>query len=99
MTEHNGSANGTSNGQPLLEIKDLKKYFQIGRANLKAVDGISLRHRQGRNLRPRRRVGLRQIHGREGNLVRLYEPDQDLPAVDLPQPDSPTRPKVSPFRC
>ena len=34
-------------GRPLLEIIDLKKYFQVGRADLKAVDGISLEIKEG----------------------------------------------------
>ena len=38
MTEQ--TQNGEANGRPLLEIRDLKKYFRVGRENLKAVDGI-----------------------------------------------------------
>ena len=46
MTETNGK--GSANGQALLQVKDLKKHFQIGRgATLKAVDGISLDIKKG----------------------------------------------------
>ncbi len=61
------------NGQALLEIKDLKKYFRVGRETLKAVDGISLEIKRGET------VGLvgesgcgKTTAGRV--LVRLYEP-------------------------
>ena len=48
MTETNGNSNGSPNGQPLLQVKDLKKHFRIGRgAALKAVDGISLEINKG----------------------------------------------------
>jgi ABC-type oligopeptide transport system ATPase subunit len=49
MTEQtrNESANGEANGRPLLEIRDLKKYFRVGRADLKAVDGITLEIKEG----------------------------------------------------
>jgi oligopeptide transport system ATP-binding protein len=66
------SSNG--NGRALLEIRDLKKHFQVGRgATLKAVDGISLDIEKGET------VGLvgesgcgKTTAGRV--LVRLYEP-------------------------
>ena len=32
--------NGSANGRALLQVKDLKKHFKVGRASLKAVDGI-----------------------------------------------------------
>jgi len=73
VTEQNGSANGTSNGQPLLEIKDLKKHFQIGRANLKAVDGITLSIDKGETFGLVGESGCgKSTAGRV--LVRLYEP-------------------------
>src|ERR687889_2677373 len=73
MTEQNGSTNGASNGQPLLEIKDLKKHFQIGRANLKAVDGISLTIDKGETFGLVGESGCgKSTAGRV--LVRLYEP-------------------------
>ena len=73
MTEQNGSANGASNGQSLLEINDLKKYFQIGRANLKAVDGISLAIDKGETFGLVGESGCgKSTAGRV--LVRLYEP-------------------------
>ena len=63
------------NGRALLEIKGLKKYFRIGRASLKAVDGISLAIPKGET------VGLvgesgcgKTTVGRV--LVRLYEPSE-----------------------
>jgi oligopeptide transport system ATP-binding protein len=70
MTEQ--SPNG--NGRALLQIKDLKKHFRVGRgATLKAVDGISLDIEKGET------VGLvgesgcgKTTAGRV--LVRLYEP-------------------------
>ena len=61
------------NGRALLEIKDLKKHFRVGRETLKAVDGISLEIKKGET------VGLvgesgcgKTTAGRV--LVRLYEP-------------------------
>jgi oligopeptide transport system ATP-binding protein len=61
-------------GRALLEVKDLKKHFRVGRgADLKAVDGISLDIKKGET------VGLvgesgcgKTTAGRV--LVRLYEP-------------------------
>jgi oligopeptide transport system ATP-binding protein len=67
MTEQNG------NGRPLLEIKDLKKYFRIGRADLKAVDGISLEIDKGETFGLVGESGCgKSTAGRV--LVRLYEP-------------------------
>jgi oligopeptide transport system ATP-binding protein len=67
-------ANGAAKNGTLLEIKDLKKHFRVGRgATLKAVDGISLEIKKGET------VGLvgesgcgKTTAGRV--LVRLYEP-------------------------
>jgi oligopeptide transport system ATP-binding protein len=73
VTEQNGSVNGASNGQPLLEINDLRKYFQVGRANLKAVDGISLTIDKGETFGLVGESGCgKSTAGRV--LVRLYEP-------------------------
>jgi oligopeptide/dipeptide ABC transporter ATP-binding protein len=73
VTAQNGSANGASNGQPLLEIKDLKKHFQIGRASLKAVDGISLTIGKGETFGLVGESGCgKSTAGRV--LVRLYDP-------------------------
>jgi oligopeptide transport system ATP-binding protein len=73
VTEQNGSANGSSNGQQLLEIKDLKKHFQIGRASLKAVDGITLSIDKGETFGLVGESGCgKSTAGRV--LVRLYEP-------------------------
>jgi oligopeptide/dipeptide ABC transporter ATP-binding protein len=73
VTEQNGSANGAQNGQPLLEIKDLKKHFQIGRASLKAVDGISLTIDKGETFGLVGESGCgKSTAGRV--LVRLYKP-------------------------
>ncbi len=57
--------------QPLLRVRNLKKYFPIrgGRflawtARVHAVDDVSFDIIAGRDARPRRRVGLRQIDHR-----------------------------------
>ena len=63
----------TANGRPLLEIKDLKKYFQVGRETLKAVDGISLEINKGETFGLVGESGCgKSTAGRV--LVRLYEP-------------------------
>jgi oligopeptide transport system ATP-binding protein len=75
MTEQtwNGSANGDANGRALLEIKDLKKYFRVGRGTLKAVDGISLEIKKGETLGLVGESGCgKTTAGRV--LVKLYEP-------------------------
>src|SRR5215216_7286012 len=65
--------NGEANGRPLLEIKDLKKYFRVGRADLKAVDGISLEIKKGETFGLVGESGCgKSTAGRV--LVRLYEP-------------------------
>ena len=72
MTETNGK--GSANGQALLQVKDLKKHFQIGRgATLKAVDGISLDIKKGETFGLVGESGCgKSTEGR--TLVRLYEP-------------------------
>ncbi len=71
MTEQ--ARNGSANGRPLLEIKDLKKYFQVGQASLKAVDGISLEINEGETFGLVGESGCgKSTAGRV--LVRLYEP-------------------------
>src|ERR687897_1741418 len=75
MTEQirNGSANGEEDGRPLLEIKDLKKYFRVGRVDLKAVDGISLEIDKGETFGLVGESGCgKSTAGRV--LVRLYQP-------------------------
>jgi oligopeptide/dipeptide ABC transporter ATP-binding protein len=75
MTEQtrNGSVDGEAYGRPLLEIRDLKKYFRIGQANLKAVDGISLEINKGETFGLVGESGCgKSTTGRV--LVRLYEP-------------------------
>jgi oligopeptide transport system ATP-binding protein len=63
----------STNGHPLVEIKDLKKYFRVGRENLKAVDGISLKINRGETLGLVGESGCgKTTAGRV--LVRLYEP-------------------------
>jgi len=72
MTE---AANGSRNGDApvLLEIKELKKYFKVGRETLKAVDGISLEIRKGETFGLVGESGCgKSTAGRV--LVRLYEP-------------------------
>ena len=73
MTEQNGSPGIEANGRPLLEIKDLKKYFRVGRESLKAVDGISLGINKGETFGLVGESGCgKSTAGRV--LVRLYEP-------------------------
>ena len=66
--------NGSANGQPLLQVKDLKKYFRVGRGTmLKAVDGISLEINKGETFGLVGESGCgKSTVGR--TLVRLYEP-------------------------
>ncbi len=69
MTER--SPNGT--GRALLEVKDLKKYFRVGRVDLKAVDGISVEIQKGETLGLVGESGCgKTTVGRV--LIRLYEP-------------------------
>jgi oligopeptide transport system ATP-binding protein len=70
MTEY--SPNG--DGRAILEIKNLKKHFRVGRrASLKAVDGISLEIKEGETLGLVGESGCgKTTVGRV--LVRLYEP-------------------------
>jgi oligopeptide transport system ATP-binding protein len=69
MTEQ--GSNG--NGRALLEIKDLKKHFRVGREILKAVDGLSLEISKGETLGLVGESGCgKTTAGRV--LVRLYEP-------------------------
>ena len=73
----NGLSNGTSNGgvdgQALLQVKDLKKHFKVGRASLKAVDGISLEVKKGETFGLVGESGCgKSTVGR--TLVGLYEP-------------------------
>ncbi len=72
MTEQ--GTNGDANGQALLQVKDLKKHFQVGRgATLKAVDGISLEIQKGETFGLVGESGCgKTTVGR--TLVRLYEP-------------------------
>ena len=63
----------STNGRALVEIKDLKKYFRVGRETLKAVDGISLQINRGDTLGLVGESGCgKTTAGRV--LVRLYEP-------------------------
>jgi oligopeptide transport system ATP-binding protein len=68
------SPNG--NGGAILEVKDLKKHFRVGRgAFLKAVDGVSLEIRKGETLGLVGESGCgKTTVGRV--LVRLYEPSE-----------------------
>ena len=61
------------NGQALLEVKDLKKHFRVGRESLKAVDGISVEIKKGETMGLVGESGCgKTTVGRV--LVRLYEP-------------------------
>ena len=70
----NGDPNGSPNGQPLLQVKDLKKHFQVGRgATLRAVDGISLEINKGETFGLVGESGCgKSTAGR--TLIKLYEP-------------------------
>ena len=70
----NGGRDGSANGQALLQVKDLKKHFSIGRgAMLKAVDGISLEINKGETFGLVGESGCgKSTAGR--TLIRLYEP-------------------------
>src|SRR5918998_3343144 len=72
MTER--AANGSANGHALLQVKDLKKHFSVGRgAMLKAVDGISLEINKGETFGLVGESGCgKSTAGR--TLIRLYEP-------------------------
>jgi oligopeptide transport system ATP-binding protein len=72
MTERD--TNGSVNGQPLLQVKDLRKHFHVGRgAMLKAVDGISLEIKKGETFGLVGESGCgKSTAGR--TLIRLYEP-------------------------
>jgi oligopeptide transport system ATP-binding protein len=72
MTER--ATNGSANGQALLQVKDLRKHFQVGRgATLKAVDGISLEIKKGETFGLVGESGCgKSTAGR--TLIRLYEP-------------------------
>jgi oligopeptide/dipeptide ABC transporter ATP-binding protein len=73
MTEQ--TRNGEANGRPLLEIKDLKKYFRVGRKDLKAVDGISLEINKGETFGLVGESGCgKSTAGRV--LIRLYQPSE-----------------------
>ena len=64
------------NGNAILEVKDLKKHFKVGRrAFLKAVDGVSLEIQKGETLGLVGESGCgKTTVGRV--LVRLYEPSE-----------------------
>src|SRR5215212_4659381 len=69
MSEHSRDGNGRA----LLELKDLKKYFRVGREALKAVDGISLEIKKGETFGLVGESGCgKTTAGRV--LVKLYEP-------------------------
>ena len=75
MTEQgrNDTSNGAADGKALLQVKDLKKHFKVGRASLKAVDGISLEIKKGETFGLVGESGCgKSTVGR--TLVRLYEP-------------------------
>ncbi len=70
----NGGPDGSANGQALLQVKDLKKHFSVGRrAMLKAVDGISLEINKGETFGLVGESGCgKSTAGR--TLIRLYQP-------------------------
>lgn len=74
MTETRPNDNTVNGDAPvLLEIRELKKYFKVGRETLKAVDGISLQIKKGETFGLVGESGCgKSTAGRV--LVRLYEP-------------------------
>ena len=60
----------------ILEVKDLKKHFQIGRNKfLKAVDGVSLQIREGETLGLVGESGCgKSTLGR--TIIKIYEPTE-----------------------
>jgi oligopeptide/dipeptide ABC transporter ATP-binding protein len=63
----------SANGDKLLQVRDLKKYFKVGRESLKAVDGISFEIGRGETLGLVGESGCgKSTAGRV--LTRLYEP-------------------------
>lgn len=47
---------------PLIQVKNLKKYFRTPKGALHAVDDVSFLIKQGRTLGGGRRIRLREIH-------------------------------------
>ncbi len=73
MTDTTNGRSQNGEAPVLLEIKDLKKHFKVGRERLKAVDGISLQIRKGETFGLVGESGCgKSTAGRV--LVRLYEP-------------------------
>jgi oligopeptide transport system ATP-binding protein len=69
----NLSGNPDGNGRALLQVRELKKHFRVGRESLKAVDGISLEIEKGETFGLVGESGCgKSTAGRV--LVRLYEP-------------------------
>jgi oligopeptide/dipeptide ABC transporter ATP-binding protein len=55
-----------ANGRALLEVRDLRKHFQIGRGTaIKAVDGISLEIKKGETFGLVGESGCGKVHGRQ----------------------------------
>jgi oligopeptide transport system ATP-binding protein len=69
----NLSGNPDGNGRALLQVRELKKHFRVGKESLKAVDGISLEIEKGETFGLVGESGCgKSTAGRV--LVRLYEP-------------------------
>jgi oligopeptide/dipeptide ABC transporter ATP-binding protein len=72
-TTGQNSTNDRPAGRALLDVRNLKKHFRVGRQTLKAVDGISLRIEKGETFGLVGESGCgKSTTGRV--LVRLYEP-------------------------
>ena len=78
LLEAEVAAMSTTERKNLVEIRDLKTYFDVEGRTAKAVDGVSFDDPRERGLRPGRRVGERQVRDRP---------------VDPPPDPQPARPR------
>ena len=106
--EARGCSRPTSGTEaPLLEVEGLHKYFEIKAAGagflssktatVKAVEDVSFTIAAGRDARPRRRIGLRQDHGRPHHPQARGGDQRHDPSS--PAPTSPTTRRGRCARC